>query len=84
MSLTQRLIKALVPARWFAAMEAHSRSWVMRCPCGYETSIWEMGGIRYRAAGNPRIMGRCAKCGQRQFGQLHRIDLPEAPKSDAS
>jgi hypothetical protein len=73
MSLIQKVLMAIVPQRWAAAMEAESRIWVMKCPCGHATSVWEMGGIRYKAAGNPRRAGRCVKCGKLFQGQLYRL-----------
>lgn len=61
----QRFFSAFVSARTFAAMEAESRSWILRCPdCGHERSIWDMGGIRYKAAGKPRKLMRCPSCGK--------------------
>ncbi|MBX3014941.1 MAG: hypothetical protein KF832_25695 [Caldilineaceae bacterium] len=68
----QKMIIALLPQRWAAAIEAESRTWVMQCPCGHITSVWEMGGIRYKAAGNPWRIGRCAQCGKTFRGQLYQ------------
>jgi len=81
MGLVRRLITAIVPKRWADAMEADSRRWVMRCKCGHETSIWEMGGIRYKAAGNPWTMGRCGKCGKTIWGRLYRRDTESGDPS---
>ena len=38
------------------SIERHSRSWRMTCPCGHSTSVWERGGIRWYAAGEPSRM----------------------------
>ncbi len=43
MSLIQRIVTALVPRSLAASMEAESREWMMRCPCGYEQSLWDAG-----------------------------------------
>ncbi|MBA4029485.1 MAG: hypothetical protein C0478_00990 [Planctomyces sp.] len=76
MSFVQSLAKRLFPASWMTAMEEESRTWAMRCPCGVYTSIWEMGGIRYKASGQPHRYGRCRECGKTFWGQLeHRADL---------
>ncbi|MCI0361794.1 MAG: hypothetical protein L0211_25185 [Planctomycetaceae bacterium] len=62
----QRFVLAIVPRRLGQAIEKESRLWVSVCPgCGQETSIWEAGGIRYLAAGNPRRLRRCPNCGPR-------------------
>ena len=47
LSRIQQVISRVVPAAWTASMEAESRAWMVRCrSCGYERSIWELGGIR--------------------------------------
>jgi hypothetical protein len=78
MSLFQWLTKQFVPAKTYVAMEAESRLWVMDCPCGHATSIWDMGGIRYRAAGQPVRAGRCAVCRSKFTGTVRKIALPPA------
>jgi hypothetical protein len=74
MGLMQKLITACVPKKWAAAMEAESRAWVMRCSCGHETSVWEMGGIRFKAAGRPWRWGKCARCCRWMWGRLYKIE----------
>ena len=70
-SLTQRFFLGLVDSDTAAAMEAHSRAWLVACPrCGHMRSIWDLGGIRYKAAGKPRIYARCPGCGK---GGWHRV-----------
>lgn len=52
------------------AAEAESRQWLATCPnCRQATSIWDLGGIRYRAKGRPVMNIRCPHCGQR--GAFH-------------
>jgi hypothetical protein len=73
MSKIQRLVTAIVPRRWAAAMEAASRTWIVRCPsCGYERSVWEMGGIRWKAAGDQKITARCLACDTRGSHTIYR------------
>jgi hypothetical protein len=73
MGLLQRLATNLLPRKWAQALEDESRTWVMQCPkCGQETSIWQMGGIRFKAAGRPWRWGRCAGCQHTFMGQLYR------------
>jgi hypothetical protein len=76
MSTVQNLITSLLPQRWAEGIEAESRAWMMQCPCGNEISIWDAGGIRYGAAGNPRRPYRCSACGKRT---MHRIYKREEP-----
>jgi hypothetical protein len=72
MSLIQKLLTAVVPRRWAESMEAHSRSWIVRCPCGFARSVWELGGIRWKAAGEPRWRMQCPHCGQRSWHTVTR------------
>ena len=72
MSFFQKLFTRLLPSKWAKDMEAHSRSWMVKCRCGFERSIWEIGGIRWRAVGNPRIFGRCPNCGKRSWHTVYR------------
>lgn len=64
MSTIQRVILGLVPHSWAVSMEAYSRRWMVRCPCGHQRSIWELGGIRWNATGSSKMWGRCPQCGQ--------------------
>lgn len=74
MSGVQRFFKWVMPRKWFAAAESESRKWMIRCPCGAERSVWDAGGIRWKAAGKTRMLGRCLACGQRTWHTLARIE----------
>lgn len=63
MTRTQKIFKSLLPASWAESMEKESREWMMRCEnCGFEKSVWDFGGIRWKAAGNPRRKVFCESC----------------------
>src|SRR4051812_32309788 len=32
--------------------------------CGFERSVWETGGVRYRASGSSRVRMACPRCGR--------------------
>ncbi len=72
MTLIQRFFTAILPRSWAESMRAESLSWMMQCTCGFEQSIWEMGGIRWKAKGNPKRLMRCSKCGQRTWHKTYR------------
>ncbi len=78
LSRTQRFFTRFVDSETAAAMEAHSRAWLVQCPkCGFERSIWDLGGIRYKATGNQRNLGRCPACGKRSWHKVHKAaDFP--------
>jgi hypothetical protein len=63
MSFFQQLLTALLPATWAEEMRAESLGWMVRCTCGFERSVWEMGGVRWKAMGNPQRLMRCPQCG---------------------
>lgn len=72
MSFFQKLFTAILPRKWSASMEAESRQWMVRCSCGYAKSIWDWGGIRWKAAGNPRRYLKCPECGQSSWHAVTR------------
>ncbi len=75
MSGIQKFFAAIMPRRWAESMEAHSRSWMVRCSCGHARSVWDIGGIRWKAAGRPRWYMKCPQCGQRSWHKVSR-DAP--------
>jgi hypothetical protein len=76
-SLVQRIVTRLMPHR-AAEIERESREWVASCPnCGRAKSIWELGGVRYKAASKgKRIRGHCSGCGRRVWAKVERREAP--------
>jgi transposase-like protein len=73
LSGTQKLFRAFTSRETFAAMENESRSWMMQCPnCKYEISVWDMGGIRWKAAGTPKYNRVCPNCNQKGWHTLYK------------
>lgn len=55
-------------------VEADSRSWIGLCrKCGAANSIWDVGGIRYKAAGRKRARVKCPKCGEVSFHTFEKV-----------
>ena len=78
MSRTQRLVSRIVPRSWADSMEAESRAWMVRCrSCGFERSIWELGGVRWNATGSKWTWGRCSTCGKSGWQKIYRRDQSE-------
>lgn len=49
-----------------AAAETESRRWGFVCEsCGQRSSIWDIGGLRTKAAGAPVRLVKCPKCGRK-------------------
>jgi hypothetical protein len=82
-SLVQRLFTSIVPRSWAASMEADSRRWMMTCNCGLARSIWDLGGIRWKARGQSRNYGRCPACGKRSWHTLVWRAEPDPARPDA-
>ena len=74
MSRIQRLITSLVPKSWAESMEADSRLWMIQCPnCKFEQSIWDIGGIRWKATSNSKKnYQRCPNCGERSWHTIYK------------
>ncbi len=72
--MLRKIISRLAPGL-MQRIEAESRRWLMQCPrCGFEISVWEYGGLRYRALGTVYRLGRCRNC--KRIGML-RVYLPD-------
>lgn len=79
LSRTQRVISGIVPRTWAESMEAESRAWMVLCrSCGFERSIWELGGIRWKATGSKWTWGRCPNCGKRGWHKIYRRDQADS------
>lgn len=73
MSRTQKFFMAILPSAWAASAERESKQWIMQCPnCKFEISVWDAGGIRWKAAGEPRRLMSCPKCGKRGWFTLSK------------
>jgi len=45
------------------AIKKESMQWGFTCKsCNERSSIWETGGIRYKAKGEPKMRIKCPKC----------------------
>jgi hypothetical protein len=75
---TQELVGKLVPRSWAAAMEAESREWMVHCrTCGAEQSVWDLGGVRWKAKGTKWTFRRCPECGKRGWHKVYRRERTE-------
>ncbi len=73
MSPLQKFFVSVLPRRWAESMEAESRSWVMRCACGCTQSIWNLGGIRWKATQSLTFsFMKCPQCGKSTWHKLYR------------
>lgn len=65
LSRSQKVVKFFVSKSKFEAMAKESMQWVFKCDaCKSKTSIWDLGGIRYKASGSPKMELKCINCGK--------------------
>ena len=79
MSFMQRLLMRLLPRKWAESMEAESRVWMVRCPCGFERSVWEAGGIRWKAVGKEKCFLACPQCRQSHWHTVYKTQTAKKP-----
>ena len=73
MSPTQKFLLGLMPKSWAASADAESKTWFLRCPkCGHERSVWEMGGVKWKAAGKSYQLLKCPACGQTSWHENYK------------
>lgn len=73
MPVLRNTILRLMPRSWREDAERSSRQWMGTCQtCGTVTSMWDLGGLRWRAAGKPVTLLRCPTC---QRPRMHRFEL---------
>jgi hypothetical protein len=78
LSWFQRVLRRFASPATFEKMKADSQRWFLCCPCGKETSFWEIGGVRYKARGNPRKLMRCSQCGEARWHKvIYRADAAD-------
>lgn len=58
-------------------MEAESREWKVSCPCGEIRSVWEMGGIRWKAKGERKVKTLCKACNETTWHTISRSAIKE-------
>ena len=80
MSFIQKLLISVLPEASAKSMEAESREWMHTCPCGHARSAWDLGGIRWGAAGKPRRLLKCPSCGKWTW---HVVSRKPAQNSDS-
>jgi hypothetical protein len=76
MTLVQRLVMAIAPKSWGRAIREESERWLLRCPeCRQARSVWEAGGIRFKALSVRRqVWAYCPQCGRSRAMSLAYVE----------
>ncbi|HUE81927.1 MAG TPA: hypothetical protein VMM84_07415 [Pyrinomonadaceae bacterium] len=73
MNWLQRIVTSVAPKSAAASIESESRAWMVRCDnCGHEQSVWDRGGVRWKAKGSPRFLGVCNSCHEKRWHTMYR------------
>ena len=73
LSTAQRILRFFTSAATFEKMKADSHTWKFDCnECGKTSSIWDIGGIRYKAIGEPYSGVRCPHCGKFKMRKIYK------------
>jgi hypothetical protein len=74
MTLIQRFFTAILPKSWADDMRKESQAWRIRCcGCGASKSIWDAGGIRWKAVSiGKRMVVHCSHCGGYRAAAIER------------
>lgn len=72
LSRAQKLIKFFSSKAKFEKMKEESMQWKFDCECGKTSSILEVGGIRYKAKGEPTKFLPCPACGSKAMRKVYK------------
>jgi hypothetical protein len=72
LSGAQRFVKWFTSSSRFEKIMAESRQWKFTCECGQVSSIWDIGGVRSGAGGNPKKYVKCPHCGKSGIRKISR------------
>lgn len=73
-----RFLKFILPEKWFEAVKAGTKQWLIECrSCGHKRDIWDEGGIRYKAAGEPVSLGVCPICNKKTWHKARKKNEEE-------
>jgi DNA-directed RNA polymerase subunit RPC12/RpoP len=67
-----KFLRFILPARAFEAIKTDTKQWLIECKCGHLRDLWNEGGVRYKASGEPRQYIKCPECRQKTW---HKIRL---------
>ena len=71
-SRIQKFVGLFVSKRKKEVIKQESNRWGFVCAsCGQRTGIWDAGGIRYKAKGNPSVYMKCPKCGKGAMQEIN-------------
>ncbi|MDZ4809478.1 MAG: hypothetical protein SGI96_14605 [Bacteroidota bacterium] len=73
LSTAQKILKFFTSKSLFEKMMTDSKLYRFTCSCGKESSIFDIGGIRYKAYGTPKTGVRCPHCKKRSMLKIYKV-----------
>lgn len=70
MTKFQQFLERWLPSKLFQSIQSESSAWILTCPCGQKRSVWEIGGVRWKASGTAKRLLPCSGCGQNTWQTL--------------
>jgi len=67
-----KFLKFILPARAFEAIKAGTKLWLIECKCGLKRDFWDLGGVRYKAIGEPRQLLACPRCRKATWHKIRK------------
>ncbi len=77
MPAEHKFLKFILPARAFEAVKKGTKQWLIECKCGHHQDFWDLGGIRYKAVGEPRQYLKCPKCKKNSWHKIRKKTASE-------
>lgn len=74
LSIAQKIVKFFSSASLFEKMKEDSKRYRFTCSCGMESSIWDIGGIRYKAVGKPTTGVKCPLCRKFAMRKIYKVE----------
>ena len=68
-----RFLKFILPEKWFEAVKSSTKEWLIECPsCSHKRDVWDIGGVKYKAKGEPRTRCTCPECGETVWHKIRK------------
>ena len=64
--------KFILPKKLYESVKKESKEWLIECPCGHKRDVWDVGGTRYKARGEPTTKCICPECGENKWHKIRR------------
>ncbi|MBL1280998.1 MAG: hypothetical protein COA33_012030 [Fluviicola sp.] len=75
LSKSQKIMRFFTSKERFAEIKKESIQWGFTCEeCKERTSFWDIGGVRYKATGNPIMQFACPKCKVKRLQTINKLE----------